>query len=76
MVCDPETGEPKPKTAHSLNPVPVLIFDPDGKAGVQVPDQGELGISSLAATCLTLMGYVPPQDYTPSVVTVGREGRD
>lgn len=69
LVYD-ENGHPKPKTAHSLNPVPVLIFDPDGKAGVQVPEQGELGISSLAATCMTLMGFEPPEGYTPSVVTV------
>ena len=70
VVYDAGTGQPKPKTAHSLNPVPVLIYDPDGKAGVKVPDQGELGISSLAATCLTLMGFEPPEGYTPSVVTV------
>jgi 2,3-bisphosphoglycerate-independent phosphoglycerate mutase len=70
VVYDKESGQPKPKTAHSLNPVPVLVYDPDGKAGVDVPEQGELGISSLAATCLTLLGYQPPEGYTPSIVTV------
>ena len=26
------------------------------------------GISSLAATCLTLLGYEPPEGYDPSLV--------
>jgi 2,3-bisphosphoglycerate-independent phosphoglycerate mutase len=30
--------------------------------------QPDLGISSLAATCLTLLGFEPPEDYTPSIV--------
>jgi len=29
------------------------------------------GIANLAATCLTLLGFVPPDDYTPSLVEVG-----
>jgi len=32
VVFDDQTGEPKTKTAHSLNPVPVYIFDPAGTA--------------------------------------------
>jgi 2,3-bisphosphoglycerate-independent phosphoglycerate mutase len=28
------------------------------------------GISNLAATCLTLLGFEPPQDYTPSIVEI------
>jgi 2,3-bisphosphoglycerate-independent phosphoglycerate mutase len=28
------------------------------------------GISSLAATCLTLLGFEPPEDYTPSIVVI------
>jgi 2,3-bisphosphoglycerate-independent phosphoglycerate mutase len=30
----------------------------------------DLGISSLAATCLTLLGFEPPEDYTPSIVEI------
>jgi 2,3-bisphosphoglycerate-independent phosphoglycerate mutase len=28
------------------------------------------GISNLAATCLTLLGFEPPEDYTPSIVVI------
>ena len=30
VIVDPETGKIKVKTAHSLNPVPVYIYDPAG----------------------------------------------
>jgi len=30
----------------------------------------DLGISSIAATCLRLLGFEPPQDYTPSIVEI------
>jgi 2,3-bisphosphoglycerate-independent phosphoglycerate mutase len=61
-------GTPVAKTAHSLNPVPCLVFDPEAK-GEYLPQLREgLGISSLAATAMELLGFVPPDDYTPSVL--------
>ena len=78
VVKDPETGLPKSKTSHSLNPVPCYIYDPSGvskarlTANAAVTEKGPgLGISSLAATCIKLLGYEPPTDYTPSIVDVG-----
>jgi 2,3-bisphosphoglycerate-independent phosphoglycerate mutase len=67
---DEKTGKPKPKTAHSLNPVPVYIFDPTGKVKMTLSDQKDLGISSIAASCLKLLGFEPPEDYTPSIVEI------
>lgn len=62
-------GVPKSKTAHTLNPVPVYLYDPAGQAGITVAtDRPGLGISSLAATCIELLGYEPPADYDPSVL--------
>ncbi|CAB1081475.1 2,3-bisphosphoglycerate-independent phosphoglycerate mutase (EC [Olavius algarvensis Delta 1 endosymbiont] len=68
---DEQTGKPKPKTAHSLNPVPVYIYDPTGKVKMSLSDHQALGISSIAATCLKLLGFEPPQDYSPSIVDFG-----
>ncbi len=65
---DGETGRIKAKTSHSLNPVPVYVFAPAGAAGLELSGRAGLGISSLAATCLTLLGFEPPADYDPSVV--------
>jgi 2,3-bisphosphoglycerate-independent phosphoglycerate mutase len=70
VVFDDQTGNPKPKTAHSLNPVPVYIFDSAGTPKMRLADHKDLGISSIAATCLSLLGFEPPADYTPSIVEI------
>ena len=64
-------GHCKPKTAHSLNPVPAIVYDPSGCSNARKADVPEAGIANLAATCITLLGYEPPADYTPSLVEVG-----
>ncbi|GHV38848.1 putative 2,3-bisphosphoglycerate-independent phosphoglycerate mutase [Spirochaetia bacterium] len=71
-------GSPKAKTSHSLNPVPCIVYDPacrgeyPNTAGEGTGNQGSLneglGISSIAATCIQLLGYVPPADYDASVL--------
>jgi 2,3-bisphosphoglycerate-independent phosphoglycerate mutase len=66
-----DEGKRKPKTAHSLNPVPAIVFDPSGVSKARKADVADAGIANLAATCITLLGYVPPADYTPSIVEVG-----
>jgi len=68
VAIDEQTGKPKPKTAHSLNPVPVYIYDPTGKVKMRLSDHQDLGISSIAATCLKLLGFEPPEDYSPSII--------
>jgi len=67
---DPETGRIKAKTSHSLNPVPAYIFDPSGGAKLKLSDAKDLGISSLAATCLELLGFEPPADYDKSIIEI------
>lgn len=66
-----DEGKCKPKTAHSLNPVPAFVYDPSGVAKARKADVADAGIANLAATCITLLGYEPPADYTPSLVEVG-----
>ena len=63
-----ENGKPQAKTSHSLNPVPCYIYDPEGKGEYKDELRSGLGISSLAATCIELLGLVPPSDYDPSIV--------
>ncbi len=70
LVLD-KNGQPKPKTSHSLNPVPCYIWDPSGQAKMRLSSHQHLGISSLAATSLVLLGYEPPAGYDPSIVDVG-----
>ncbi len=61
-------GTPQAKTSHSLNPVPCIIIDPGYEGEYEQTLQEGLGISSLAATCIELLGYLPPEDYDPSVL--------
>jgi 2,3-bisphosphoglycerate-independent phosphoglycerate mutase len=66
-------GSPRAKTSHSLNPVPCIIYDPEckdeypHKAGEGDLNEG-LGISSIAATCIRLLGYIPPADYDKAII--------
>ncbi len=63
-------GEPKSKTSHSLNPVPCIICDAGYNGEYSKELKEGLGISSIATTCITLLGFVPPEDYDPSIVTL------
>jgi len=58
------------KTSHSLNPVPCIVYDPEGHGEYASELRGGLGISSLAATCLELLGYEAPEGYDPSVLVM------
>ena len=66
-----EDGRPKAKTSHTLNPVPCIIFDPAAKGEYRLTTRQGLGISSLTATCLNLLGYQAPADYDPAVIEFG-----
>lgn len=57
------------KTSHSLNKVPCIIYDPESKDEYEFILKEHLGISSLAATCIELLGFNAPEDYDPSVFT-------
>ena len=63
-------GEPKPKTSHSLNPVPGIIYDPEYKGEYELELNSGLGISSWPSTLMMLMGFVPPSDYDKSMINL------
>ena len=58
VMVDPVTGGPH--TAHTLNPVPVILVG--GPAGARLRDGGRL--SDLAPTLLALMGLPQPPEMT------------
>jgi 2,3-bisphosphoglycerate-independent phosphoglycerate mutase len=61
-------GEKKAKTAHTLNPVPFVIFDPSYKGEYEMADLDTKGLSNVAATILNLLGYEKVDDYDPSLI--------
>jgi 2,3-bisphosphoglycerate-independent phosphoglycerate mutase len=64
-------GSFRVRTAHSLNPVPCVLFDPAGRFRLN-PDLGDdAGLGNLGASLLWLVGLRPPDDYLPGVVVPG-----
>ena len=61
MMVDPETGGPH--TAHTVNPVPVMLFG--GPEGAKLRE-GRL--ADLAPTLLELMGLAKPPEMTGSTL--------
>ncbi len=65
-----ESGEPKPKTSHSLNPVPCIVFDPEYKGEYSKDLNTGLGISSIPATLMNFLGFDAPSDYDKSIINL------
>lgn len=61
-------GNPIPKTSHTLNPVPFIIYAPSLKNQFRLAPLSNPGLSNIAATCLQFLGFEPPSDYDPSLV--------
>ncbi len=62
-------GHFKAKTAHTLNPVWFIVYDPTGNHGIAI-DSGvqSPGISNIAATCFQLLGLPPPEWFDPPLL--------
>ncbi|MBQ7321981.1 MAG: 2,3-bisphosphoglycerate-independent phosphoglycerate mutase [Clostridia bacterium] len=80
LEMDKKTGAPKvdkngnfkSKTSHTLNPVPCIIYDnTDAKNAYTVKaDQGQFGLSNVAATMVNLMGYEAPAMWDESIIEI------
>ena len=78
--CDKKTGLPKAgktgaykaKTSHTLNPVPCIIYDnTDAKSSYKMKaDNGQFGLSNVAATMVNLMGYAAPEMWDESLIEI------
>ena len=74
---DKKTGAPKlnkdgsykAKTSHTLNPVPLVIYDNFYADSYTVKeDKGTFGLSNVAATAENLLGYAAPEMWDESVI--------
>jgi len=70
MFDKEKDGSVKPRTSHSLNPVPFAIYDPSlPTLGPTLrSDQPEANLGYVAGTCLELLGLRAPEDYLPSML--------
>ncbi len=62
-------GKPKAKTSHTLNPVPFIVYDnfTADKYKVKV-GRTDLGLSSVAATTVNMLGYEAPEIWDESII--------
>ncbi len=76
---DKKTGKPKinadgsykPKTSHTLNPVPCFLYDASGENRITLKeDKGTFGLSDIAATVANLLGYKAPDMWDESLIEI------
>ncbi len=60
-------GSFKSKTSHTLNPVPMIIYDNNDRDSYTVKE-GKFGLSNVAATVVNLLGYEKPEAWDESVI--------
>ena len=64
-------GNLKAKTSHTLNPVPCIIYDNFFADKYSVKkDEGQFGLSNVAATMVNLLGYEAPAMWDESIINV------
>ena len=64
-------GTYKAKTSHTLNPVPCIIYDATGEGRISIKaDNGQFGLSNVAATVVNLLGYEAPEMWDKSLVEI------
>ena len=65
MLEKKKSGEYEPKTAHSLNPVPFMIYDPERGHELK---SGNFGLANIATTVAKLLGITPPETWEEGMV--------
>ncbi len=66
-------GQPKAKTAHTLNPVWFIVYDPEGTRAIRVnPAIRSPGLTNIAATCFQFLGLKAPEFYDPALFEIER----
>ncbi len=73
LMFTEKNGVRTPHVAHTLNPVPCAIVDYAGVNKWKLRPKTDLpmpGLSNVAATLCTLLGFEPPAEYDPALITL------
>ena len=65
QMTETKKGKTSVRTAHSLNPVPFIIYDPDNKYVIR---EGHYGLANVAPTVATLLGLSAPACWEASMI--------
>jgi 2,3-bisphosphoglycerate-independent phosphoglycerate mutase len=63
-------GSYKAKTAHTLNPVPFILYDNQTKGRLDLIRGNDYGLSNVAATVANLLGFEPPEMWDRSTLDI------
>ena len=65
-----KNGVRTPKTSHTLNAVPFVIYDPNFNNDYKMADVETPGLTNVTGTLLNLLGYKNVDDYDKSLIEV------
>ncbi|MBI9071764.1 MAG: 2,3-bisphosphoglycerate-independent phosphoglycerate mutase [Melioribacteraceae bacterium] len=63
-----KNGVKSPKTSHTLNPVPFIIYDSKYNNEYEMAKVENPGLTNIAATLLNLLGFEKVEDYDASLI--------
>jgi 2,3-bisphosphoglycerate-independent phosphoglycerate mutase len=58
----------RPKTAHTLSPVPFYLYDPEDMNGYRIRPGATFTLANIANTVISLLGLEPCELYQPSII--------
>ena len=65
QMTETKKGKTSVRTAHSLNPVPFIIYDPDNSWEIL---DGNYGLANVAPTVVKMMGLTAPDCWEDSMI--------
>ena len=65
QMTETKKGKTSVRTAHSLNPVPFIIYDKDHQWTIK---EGHFGLANVAPTIVKMMGLTAPDCWAESMV--------
>lgn len=68
IKIDKKTNKAAKRTAHTLNPVPFIIYDPTYNNEYKLSNVDNAGLANIASTLFNLLGFEAPEDYLPSLI--------
>ena len=69
MMFTQQNGQKVVHTAHTLNPVPFGIYDPLYQNEYTLSPLETPGLANVASTLCHLLGFQPPDNYEPSLIS-------
>lgn len=64
----PKSKRPKPKTSHTLNPVPFYIYEPMGNRSFNLNSINQASLGNIAGTIWKMLGLGENKEFLPSLI--------